>query len=290
VQRQESDFRRQSDLGALQSLLFTIAAAASLLIAAGCDQNPLPQPNDPPSRPSNPSPADGEAVRGTDFSRVELSWDCDDPDGDAVSYQVNVITYEPPVKRPRPPSITHIQQPYCYLDSITHGARYVWFVTAKDEHGAYSPVSPEWEFRLTYPLYNNHFSYDTYYWWETERNGVVTWSSAYNGSAYMLLSGAGQSATCGIYQALVSSLSQGQQIVVTAHYQYTLGNCEAPELRLYIGPGLPAHTRDLSSAPEGDVTLYGIADKEYPAGTRIDIDAVIDCGILKVWVKDVEIR
>jgi hypothetical protein len=54
-------------------------------VAAGCDPNNPVDENEPPSKPTNPYPADG----ATEVNRIlTVSWDCYDPNGDPLVFDV----------------------------------------------------------------------------------------------------------------------------------------------------------------------------------------------------------
>ena len=93
--------------------------------------------NNPPSTPSNPSPASGS----TDVSvEVILSWTCTDPDGDNITYDVYFGTTSTP-------SLVSANQTATTYDpgTLEYNTTYCWKVVAWDENGA-STSSPVWSF------------------------------------------------------------------------------------------------------------------------------------------------
>ena len=103
------------------------------------------EPNNPPYPPSNPSPEDGAI--NVDIE-VVLSWDCDDPDGDSLSYDVYFDTVDPPVDKVSDDQIDTTFD----LGILMVETTYYWYIIAKDEHGA-SNSGLVWHFttRDNYP-------------------------------------------------------------------------------------------------------------------------------------------
>ena len=95
-------------------------------------------PNNPPDSPSNPSPEDGEI--GVDIE-PNLSWDCDDPDGDSLTYDVYFDTDNPPKNKVSDDQAETTFDP----GTLEFGTIYYWQIIAKDEHGA-STVGSVWHF------------------------------------------------------------------------------------------------------------------------------------------------
>lgn len=92
--------------------------------------------NSPPSTPSNPSPADG----ATNVSlNITLSWECNDPDGDPLTYDVYFgTTTDPPLVAENITSPTYDPGP------LQEATTYYWKVFVWDgSSGKYSPV---WSF------------------------------------------------------------------------------------------------------------------------------------------------
>ena len=103
------------------------------------------EPNDPPDPPSNPMPEDDATDVDLD---ADLSWDCDDPDDDSLTYDVYFDTESPPVEKVSDDQAETTFDPGTLMVETT----YYWQVIAKDEHGA-STAGLVWQFttRDNYP-------------------------------------------------------------------------------------------------------------------------------------------
>ena len=83
--------------------------------------------NHPPDKPSNPSPANGST--GVEIN-VTLSWQCSDPDGDNLTYDVYLGTSDDP------PKVSSNQSATTYnLSNLQYSTTYYWKIVAWDEHG-----------------------------------------------------------------------------------------------------------------------------------------------------------
>ena len=83
--------------------------------------------NNPPDKPSNPSPADGATDVEID---ITLSWQCSDPDGDSLTYDVYFGTSS------NPPKVSSNQSATTYhLSNLQYSTTYYWKTVAWDEHG-----------------------------------------------------------------------------------------------------------------------------------------------------------
>ena len=101
------------------------------------------QPNHPPSKPSSPSPSNGSTDVPIDTT---LSWTCNDPDGDTITYDVYFGTSFPL------PLVSNNQSSSSYTPStLQHGTTYYWRIVAWDEYGARN-ASNTWHF-TTEPVY-----------------------------------------------------------------------------------------------------------------------------------------
>ncbi len=94
--------------------------------------------NTPPSPPNSPIPANGEM----DVSlNPTLSWDCSDPDGDALTYDLLFGTSESNLTIVS----TALKDPKYNLKGLESGKTYFWQVIARDSKGATS-TSDVWHF------------------------------------------------------------------------------------------------------------------------------------------------
>ena len=83
-----------------------------------------------PFQPYNPSPYNKEINVETS---IDLSWDCKDPDGDNVYYDIYLAKNHPPTKNNIVASHYASNSIHVNLDK---NSRYYWKVIAEDEHGA----------------------------------------------------------------------------------------------------------------------------------------------------------
>ncbi|UCC79201.1 MAG: hypothetical protein JSW64_13135 [Candidatus Zixiibacteriota bacterium] len=64
---------------------FLLACILVFSLVLSCGDNGIESANSPPNAPSNPSPADGALNQPID---VNLSWECSDPNGDDLIYNI----------------------------------------------------------------------------------------------------------------------------------------------------------------------------------------------------------
>ena len=95
--------------------------------------------NDPPNTPSNPNPEDEET--GVPINTC-ISWTCDDPDGDDVTYDIFFGKYGEDLTLV---SSNQSGTSYCPEDVLEFETRYDWYIIAWDVYG-YSTVGPTWYF------------------------------------------------------------------------------------------------------------------------------------------------
>ena len=93
--------------------------------------------NIPPVMPHNPSPSNGSIDIPPDTT---LSWQCTDPDGDSITYDIYFGA------SPNPPLVINNQSSSSYTPpSLSYSTTYYWRVVAWDEHQAKN-TSPVWHF------------------------------------------------------------------------------------------------------------------------------------------------
>jgi len=97
------------------------------------------EPNDPPYPPSDPNPEDG--ATNVDVNS-DLSWNCSDPDGDDLTYDVYLEANDP-----TPDVLVSDDQTGTTFDPGTfdYGTTYYWKIIAKDSHSA-TTEGPIWYF------------------------------------------------------------------------------------------------------------------------------------------------
>jgi len=93
--------------------------------------------NRAPSTPSNPSPSDKATNKAL---TTTLSWECSDPDGDTVTYDVYFGTNSNPPKVSTGQSGKSLNR-----TNLSYGTTYYWKIVAKDNKGATTEGS-EWKF------------------------------------------------------------------------------------------------------------------------------------------------
>ena len=95
--------------------------------------------NNPPNPPSNPSPPDGAVDIDID---ADLSWDCSDPDGGSIKYDVYFGTTNPP------PQVSTMQSDKTYdPGTMDYETAYYWKITAWDNHNEFT-TGPTWSFNV----------------------------------------------------------------------------------------------------------------------------------------------
>ena len=95
-------------------------------------------PNNPPDPPSSPDPLDGATDIDID---ADLSWDCSDPDGDSLTYDVYLDIVNPPEDRVSDDQVETVFDP----GTLEFDTTYYWQVIAKDENGA-TTAGVIWQF------------------------------------------------------------------------------------------------------------------------------------------------
>lgn len=102
-------------------------------------------PNQAPLTPSNAFPSN--FATGISLSPT-LSWNCSDPDGDPLTFDVYLGTSSNPTTKVSPNQTTKSYTP----STLTSGVDYYWKVVATDNHSI-STTGPVWKF-TTFPLVN----------------------------------------------------------------------------------------------------------------------------------------
>lgn len=103
-----------------------------------------------PDEPFNPSPSEDDTCVNPDS--VNLTWECDDPDDDEITYDLYWGTTYPFINNPKTDLTTNSYP----LDDLQEGVCYYWQVIAKDEHGCKTD-GPVWKFLtcgLSVPIVN----------------------------------------------------------------------------------------------------------------------------------------
>ncbi len=96
-----------------------------------------------PTTPSNPAPANGASGQSVN---VQLSWQCSDPQGDPIFYDVFFGTTT------TPPQVSNDQTANTYNPGILNfNALYYWRIDARDDHNNQA-TGPLWSFRTANPV------------------------------------------------------------------------------------------------------------------------------------------
>jgi hypothetical protein len=108
------------------------------IIVAGCGKDATDAlQNRAAEIPSNPYPADGGADQVVD---ITLSWECSDPDGDPLTYDIYFNTLPPPSLADSNLTQTTFDPGILEKDSV-----YYWSIVARDDHG-HTTAGPIWSF------------------------------------------------------------------------------------------------------------------------------------------------
>ena len=114
--------------------------------------------NLPPNSPSNPDPENGSTDVNVD---ANLSWNCSDPEGDDLTYDVYFEANDP-----TPDELVSENQTGTTYDpgTMEYSTHYYWRIIAKDNHSA-STWGPVW-----------HFTTEKAHIPDLECNGTLSWS------------------------------------------------------------------------------------------------------------------
>ncbi len=126
------DYLRLTPLpGASGTETITLVLTDSEGLADSQDITVTVHPNDPPAQPFGEEPVNGATFA---FVSSDLSWQCSDPDGDALRYDVRLDTVNPPEREGS--SVSNYQPGTTYDPGILAAeTTYYWQVCAIDEHG-----------------------------------------------------------------------------------------------------------------------------------------------------------
>lgn len=107
-----------------------------MLLNCSDSKDPVQPTNHPPSKPSNPTPADSTVAS----IFANLSWESSDPDGDPVKFDCYFGTVASP-----PLHASNHAAKILDLDTLQYGQNYFWKIVAKDNSGNKSS-GPVWMF------------------------------------------------------------------------------------------------------------------------------------------------
>ncbi len=122
-----------------KSILIFLILTFFLLLVSGCTppQPPMPS-NRPPNAPSNPNPPNG--AQGVVIN-PELSWECSDPDGDVLVYDIYLGINPNNLGKIKE---NHNDKSYQLID-LAFNTTYYWKIVAKDGKGGVTE-GPVWSF------------------------------------------------------------------------------------------------------------------------------------------------
>jgi hypothetical protein len=105
-------------------------------------------PNNPPDKPSNPNPSNG--ATGV-LVTASLSWNCSDPDGDPLTYDVYFDTANPPATKVSDHQSSNTYDP---PGAMSYNTVYYWRIEAWDDQNAHT-LGDVWSFTTEQEQVNN---------------------------------------------------------------------------------------------------------------------------------------
>jgi len=119
-------------------LLLALVATLLVVIACGEDKDPVQPTNYAPSAPSGPTPANAATDQALS---PQLTWQCSDPDGDPLQYDVFFGTTADPTTMVD----SNLTTAACNQSGLSFSTTYYWKVRARDDH-SHSTTGPVWSF------------------------------------------------------------------------------------------------------------------------------------------------
>ncbi len=118
-------------------MFLAVLLCASIFAGCGGDKGTESNGNQPPSVPSNPSPANNTSDQNVD---ITLSWQCSDPDGDSLVFDLYFGTDS------TSNLVSHNQSQMSYNPGqLTASTTYFWKIVSKDNNG-HSTFGAVWSF------------------------------------------------------------------------------------------------------------------------------------------------
>jgi len=113
-----------------------LVLVVTLFLMFGCSDDSTSPDNEAPGIPSNPVPSNGSSNIEVNSN---LTWSCNDPDGDALTYDVYFGTSS------NPPLVSSNQSSSTYdLGTMNYETTYYWKIIASD--GELETASPIWDY------------------------------------------------------------------------------------------------------------------------------------------------
>jgi len=141
----EHEDNHGDDFGDIKANNIQVALAVYNRSSGYVDETVVAQvPNNEPNKPLNPYPKDGAINIKAD---VDLKWDCNDPDGDELIYDVYLGNTTPP-----PLIESNVTEPFYDPGILEFETTYYWYIVADDSRGGQNE-STIWNFttKVNYP-------------------------------------------------------------------------------------------------------------------------------------------